>query len=292
MTRSMTGFGRATAELDEEHIILEVNTVNHRFLDCSFRIPHAWASVEPALREAVKKALGRGKVNINVRRDYGVSGRQTVRFDAEVARQYMEAGREISNILHTTEALSLDTLATLEGVFFLEEPEQDLDAVQEALVSGLSEALEQLNAVRENEGQVLADDVRNRVAQIREALAAIEARLPELSAAYEERLRTRVAELNGEAGLTEDRIALEVTLMAEKADVNEEVVRLKSHLEQVEEQLVSTAPIGRDLNFLAQEIQREVNTLGAKLRDIGVTREVLRMKSELEKIREQVQNIE
>ncbi len=292
MTRSMTGFGRATVELDDEHITLEVNAVNHRFLDCSFRLPYAWASVEPALRDIVKQAVARGKVNVNVRRDYGVSGRQSVRFDPEVARQYMEAGREISNILHTTEALSLDTLVTLEGVFFLEERPQDLDQVQTVLSEGLGEALTQLNAARENEGQVLAEDVRARIRELRDALAAVKARLPELSAAYEERLCARVAELNAEAGLTEDRIALEVTLMAEKSDVNEEVVRLNSHLDQTEEQLASPEPVGRDLNFLAQEIQREVNTLGANLRDIGITREVLRMKSELEKIREQVQNIE
>lgn len=292
MTCSMTGFGRATVELEGEHISIEVNTVNHRFLDCSFRLPHAWAATESALREVLKGALGRGKVNINVRRDYGVSGRQTVRFDGDVARQYMEAGREISNILRTTEAMSLDTLVTLEGVFFLEEPEQDLDTVAGKLAAGLNEALEQLNAVRENEGRALAEDIRAHVTEMRDALSAVEARLPELSAAYEERLRTRVAELNAETGLTEDRIALEVTLQAEKSDVNEEVVRLTAHLDQTLELLDASEPVGRDLNFLAQEIQREVNTLGAKLRDIGVSREVLRMKSELEKIREQVQNIE
>lgn len=292
MIRSMTGFGRSAGELEHETITAELSAVNHRFLDCSFRLPYAWAALEPSLRETVKRYVARGKVSITIRRDRGFTGRQPVRFDPEVARQYIESSRTLAELMASTEALSLDTLAQLEGVFYQEEELQDLDTVMAVLNGVLVSALEQFNTARSTEGSALARDIEERVAQMREALASIEARLPELSIEYETRLRARLSELNLDLGLSEDRIALEVALLADKSDVNEEVVRLKAHFDHVLELLATPDPVGRDLNFLSQEIQREVNTLGSKMRDIGVTRETLRMKSELEKLREQIQNIE
>lgn len=292
MTRSMTGFGRATGVFEGEHITVELSAVNHRFFECSFRLPYAWTALEPVLRETVKKHMDRGKVSVSIRRERGLSGRQSVRYDTMVAQQYIDAARHLAGLMNTTESLSLNTLAQLEGVFYQEEETQDLENVNETLTVILVDALEQCNATRTAEGQALAADITERVAQMREAVEAIGARLPELSAAYEQRLRTRMAALNAEVGLKEERIALEVALLAEKSDVNEEVVRLQTHFDQVLALLASNDPAGRELNFLAQEIQRETNTLGSKLRDIGVTREVLRVKSELEKLREQVQNLE
>jgi uncharacterized protein (TIGR00255 family) len=292
MTRSMTGFGQAVGELDGETISIEVSAVNHRFLESSLRLPMSWASLEPVLREAAKDLVARGKLYIQVRRERGPAGRPIIRYDAEVAGQYAAAANALAGMLNTTERLSLNTLAQLEGVFYHEEETRDLDRVKEVLIPVLRQALEQLNVTRTNEGQALAVDILERIAQMREALAAIETRLPEISQAYEERLRTRIADLAAETGLKEERLALEVALMADKSDVNEEVVRLKAHFAHVEDLLAGTEPAGRDLGFVAQEIQREVNTLGSKLRDIGVTREVLRLKSELEKLREQAQNIE
>lgn len=292
MTRSMTGFGRATGTVGEETFAVEVSSVNHRHLECSFRTPGAWATLEPVLRDEVKRFLSRGKINLSIRRERGVYGQQTIQCNEEVARQYIDASRRLGALMSTTEALSLDALVRMDGVFYTHEEVEDLDAVKAALCATVGAALEQLNASRVAEGQALADDIRERLAQMREALAAVEARIPELNSAYMERLRARVHELASETGLTEERLALEVALMADKADVNEEVVRLKTHFEHVEEFLGSKEPIGRELNFLGQEIQREVNTLGSKLRDIGVTREVLRMKSELEKLKEQANNIE
>jgi uncharacterized protein (TIGR00255 family) len=156
----------------------------------------------------------------------------------------------------------------------------------------LEQALHKLDGMRATEGKALEDDIRSRLAAMRATLSSIEVRLPELNAAYEVRLRTRINELNAEAGLTEERIAIEVALMAEKSDVTEEVVRFKTHLDHMEEILSSGDSIGRRLDFLTQEIQREVNTLGVKTRDANVAKEVLDLKAELEKIREQIQNIE
>jgi uncharacterized protein (TIGR00255 family) len=288
----MTGFGRGSIELEGERITVELSAVNHRFLECSFRLPYAWTSLETSLRDLVKKKVARGKVNISIRRSRGPAGRQQVRCDEEVAQQYIDAVRSLGQLMTSTEALSLNTLARLEGVFYQEEEKEDLDSVRVLLEQALEQAFAQLNQTRINEGAVLATDTETHITLMRECLGQIEERLPELSKAYEDRLRSRIADLRTETELSEDRIAMEVAMLADKTDVHEEVVRLKAHFDHVMELLSSEEPMGRELNFLAQEIQREINTLGSKLRDLEVTREVLRMKSELEKLREQAQNIE
>lgn len=292
MPRSMTGFGRATGTIGEETFAVEVSAVNHRHLECSFRMPGPWAILEPALRDELKRYISRGKINLSIRRERGLYGQQTIHCDEAVARQYIDASRRLAALMSTTEALSLNALVRMDGVFYTHEEAEDIEAVKAALCATVANALEQLNAARAAEGAALAEDIRQRLALMREAVASIEERIPELNGAYAERLRARVQELATETGLTEERLALEVALMADKADVNEEVVRLKVHFTHVDEFLASGEPIGRELNFLSQEIQREVNTLGSKLRDIGVTREVLRIKSELEKLKEQANNIE
>ncbi len=292
MTRSMTGFGRATGALDEESFTVELSAVNHRFFECGVRLPNGWSPLEAPLRDLVRKAVSRGKINVYIRRDPQAATRPCVRLDENMAKQYVDASRQLAHIMKSTEALSLNVLAQLEGVFRQEEPEQDMEALKTALGGALQEALAQFNATRETEGAALAKDMLDSIQAMAEALAAVEERIPELNAAYETRLRERVAELNAEAGIKEDRLALEVALLADKTAVSEEVVRLKAHFDRGRELLTSDAPVGRDLNFLTQEIQREINTLGSKLRDVGVTREVLRMKSDLEKMREQVQNVE
>ncbi len=292
MIRSMTGFGRATGQVEEEQITIELSSVNHRFLDCSFRLPGSWSMLESTLRETVKQHIARGKLNIIVRRERTLSNRFEVQCDTNVAQQYVDASSKLAEIMHSTEALSLDVLAQMDGVFYQDEKSQDIKSVEAAIKAVLSDALQQLDARRETEGTALDLDLRERIQGIIDALAVVEGLLPEITVAYEERLRNRVAELSVDTEITEDRLALELALLSEKMDVNEEIVRLKAHFDHVNEHLAASDPIGRELNFLAQEIQREINTLGSKLRDVDVTREVLRMKSELEKFREQIQNVE
>lgn len=292
MALSMTGFGRATGELDGERVSVELSSVNHRYFECSFRLPFAWTALEPVLRELIRGRISRGKITVNVRRQQGLMGRRAVVFDPEVAQAYLRASQQLAAIMHTGEALSLNTLAGLDGVFFPEEAEEDLDHVRDGLTPVLGAALDQYNAVRGTEGEALTRDIADRVARMREALEAISARVPELAAAYESRLRIRMTDLNAEAGVREDRLALELAMMADKSDIHEEVVRLKTHFDHASALLESREPIGRELNFLAQEIQREANTLASKLRDIGVAREAMKIKLELEKLREQAQNIE
>jgi len=289
----MTGFGRYSSELDGENIVVELSAVNHRFLDCSVRTPYAWALLEPVIKERVRKCLTRGRINVSVSRKRGeTSSRQTVLLDRPVAQQYIGASKEIAEMLGTADSLNLDALAQLEGVFYHEEPEEDLARVEAALLAALDGALDQLNSMRTVEGNALAEELTQRVGLMREALAAIEERLPALNALYEQRLRDRIQELAAEATLTEERIAIEIAIMADKGDVTEEVVRLKTHFDHFLELLSKNESAGRQLNFLTQELQREINTLGSKVRDSDVIKEVLRLKSELERIREQVQNVE
>jgi uncharacterized protein (TIGR00255 family) len=185
MPRSMTGFGRATAELNGENVTIEVSAVNHRFFDCTFRIPSAWNGVEAALREIAKERVARGKVTVSIRRDRNSAGRSTVRHDAEVAKQYIAAARELGHLMSSTEALSLDTLASLEGVFFQEESEHDIEMVQSVLSASLGSALEQFNQARTTEGKALSDDAAERVTLMRASLSKVEERLPEIVRAYE-----------------------------------------------------------------------------------------------------------
>jgi uncharacterized protein (TIGR00255 family) len=288
----MTGFGKATGEFDGQAITIELSSVNGRYLDCNLRMPPAWSALEPVVKQTVRKHIARGKLNVTVNRRRTETSNRSVRFDPDLAQQYLNASKELSSLLGSYETLSLNVLVELEGVLYQEETDEDIEALEPSLVGVLEAALEKLDAMRSTEGRALEQDIRSRLTSMRATLSSIEARLPELNAAYETRLRTRIRDLNAEAGLTEERIAIEVALMAEKSDVTEEVVRFRTHLDHMEEILASKDSIGRRLDFLTQEIQREVNTLGVKTRDANVAKEVLDLKAETEKIREQIQNIE
>jgi uncharacterized protein (TIGR00255 family) len=291
MIRSMTGFGKAAGSFDGREVTVELVAVNHRYLDASVRLPGSWSMLEPDIKQALRDRLARGKVSVYVscKRAHGGA---TVRFDADVAQQYIETSKELARMVGTMDTISVDTVARLDGVFVQEEPEDDLDQVRSELMGLVEEAVAHLNAMREGEGEALARDVSERIGLLRKLLNGVEDRLPELNKHHESRLRARIDDLKADLSLTEDRVALEVALLAEKADVTEEVVRLKTHLDHMEELLQAADPVGRRLDFLLQELQREVNTLGVKTRDSDVSRTVLEMKAEVEKIREQVQNIE
>ncbi len=289
----MTGFGKASGELNGVVVSVEVSSVNHRFLDVSVRMPSEWSAVEPVLRELLSKRVSRGKVSVNVNRRRGGEAAQTLRFDADIARRYVEASRELAHLAGNEQSrLTVDALAQLEGVFYFAEEQADLDATKTLLAVLLENAASGLNDMRRTEGAALKTELVARLGTIRAALERVAGRLPEVNRLYEERLRERLRALALEAGIREERLALEAALMAEKGDVTEEAVRLKAHLEHALEIMDSPEPSGRQLNFLTQELQREINTLGSKVRDTAVVRETLDMKAELEKFREQIQNIE
>ena len=292
MAYSMTGFGKAACEHNGAEVSVEVSAVNHRFLDCSIRLPYSWSALEPVVRETLKKHLARGKISVNVSRKWNGGSSQMVQLDRELAKQYIAASEELGLMLGTYEKISADTLAQLDGVFFQSDPDEELEQTKAMITGVLVEALERLQECRAVEGATLIKEIAEQVGLIRDSLNRIEERLPGLNEQHMTRLRERITELAGDVSIAEERIAVEVAILADKGDVTEEVVRLKSHLARMDELLESAEPIGRETNFLAQEIQREMNTLGVKVRDTDVVREVLSMKSELEKIREQIQNIE
>lgn len=292
MIRSMTGFGRASRAHDDLLIVIEANSVNHRFLDTHVRVPNEWASLEPSLRDAIKNRIGRGKVNVFLTRKRQPGAAARLRLDKAAAQEYVDAARSLADLLQTSEQLSVNTLAQFDGVFVEEEEEADLDALGPVLLGALGETLDELDKMRVQEGNQLYHDIVYRIGLIREGVEEIDGRIPELSELYTQKLRDRIQEIATDSAYTEDRMALEIGLMAERGDVTEEIVRLRSHLDHALDLLDKDEPVGRELNFLSQEIQREINTLGAKVRDTEVVRHVLSMKSELEKIREQVQNVE
>ncbi len=292
MVRSMTGFGKGVCEYQGSTVTVEISSVNHRFLDAGLRIPNEWAAIEPVLRELVKDYLSRGKVNISIIRKRGAGQEAALKLNQGAARQYLDASSDLARLIGREETLSLDTLAQFPGVFATEENDEDLDEVRKVVGDALRDGLENLNAMRQTEGDKLASDLASRMDEIRRTIAEVEERLPELRVLYAAKLRARIDELNVDANVAEDRIAMELAVLAEKGDVTEEIVRLRSHLGHAQEMMDSGDAVGRKLNFLVQEIQREINTLGSKVRDTEVVRHVLHMKSELEKFREQIQNIE
>lgn len=292
MVRSMTGFGKATCEWNGDTIAIELSSVNHRFLDASLRLPFEWAALDAPLKDIVRKNLSRGKVNISISRKRTGGASTELKLDRDVALHYIKAAREVAELLDTKDSISLEGLLQCPGVLAPQETGDNLEEVLKLLGGALEDALGHLDAMRRTEGATLAEDLRERVACIGRAVERVEARVPSLNEAYATKLRTRVAELAADSSVTEERLAVEVALMAEKGDVTEELVRLRTHLAHADELFSQDEAVGRKLNFLSQEIQREINTLGSKVRDTDVVREVLEMKSELEKIREQIQNIE
>lgn len=294
MARSMTGFGRATVEYAGEGITVEVSGVNSRFLECMVKLPPVWSAMEPPLREVVRREVARGKVNVFIRRAFGASGRARVTLDEDAARGYIEGLKRLNALagLQSKALLGVDRLALLDGVFIHAEAEEDQEALLAALTAALTAALAAYNAAREAEAAQLMADMAARIDAMAAATDRVEARVPEMQAAHTERLRERMREICADPALKEERVAMEAALMADRMDVTEELVRLRSHFVRARELFASPEPVGRDLNFLLQEMQREINTAGSKLRDLDSARELLWLKSELEKLREQVQNIE
>ncbi len=296
MVRSMTGYGVAEVDAEGGRWWVEVRSTNHRFLEVTVRLPKDLGALEERVRAEVARRVRRGRVDVVVREEPGRRAR-TVAVDVELARRYAQALEDLRRTLGLEDSPTLAALLSLPEVVRVEEARPDADAAWQALYPGLERALEALVGMREQEGARLAEDLRERVARLEEWVEAVQRRAQALPQAYAERLRERVAALlrglNVDSPPDEARLAMEVAAFADRCDVREELVRLRSHLEQARGLLESRdGAVGRKLEFLLQEMQREVNTVGSKAADLEVTQAVLEMKSELEAIREQVQNLE
>jgi len=293
MLLSMTGFGRGESVVDDVKVATEVLGLNHRFLDISIRLPGALAALEAGLRRILKERLTRGRVTVTVDVASGAaSSTLPATIDVELARRYADQLRELADELRLDDDVSVTSLLSLPGVVNTGVETVEADRLAPAAVKSLERALKAFDEARAAEGAALREDLEQRIDRISELAEAIDRRVPEVVEAYRQRLGERVRELGDLGPADPDRVALEVALFADKCDVSEEVVRLRSHIDQFREVLDSDKSAGRQLDFLCQEMHREITTIGAKGRDADVSHLVVEAKSDLEKVREQVQNIE
>ena len=287
---SMTGYGRAMREIDGRQLTVELKSVNHRFLDLSFRMPRNLMFLEDAARKQIASRLARGHVDVfityrNLRRDARSVSVDRALFDAYVSAldTLKDAG--------LADDRSLMDVARMPDVLTVTEAEEDQEALLALLEATLGDALGQLTAMRAREGESMARDLLFRADEIERMTLAIEQRYPETVEAYAQRLRAAIEELIGQ-NVDETRLLTEVAVMADRSAIAEELVRLKSHIAQLREVCSRQEPIGRRLDFLVQELNREVNTISSKSQDVPITRLAVDMKAEIEKLREQLQNVE
>ncbi len=292
MIRSMTGYGRCQSVIGGYDILLEVRSVNHRFFDFTAKIPRSYGYLEDKLKNFFQGSISRGKVEVSLS-IFSVGGADAViEVNESVAEGYVNALRNVNKKLMLNDDLSLSNLIRLPDVFNIRKAADDEETVWECVRTAAQTALDDFIAMRENEGRRMAADVFEKLENIERMVALVEAESPKITEAYRTRLTEKMKELLGSASVDEQRILSEAAVFAEKTAVDEETVRLKSHITQCREMLSGDNAIGRKLDFLIQEFNREANTIGSKCQGLEITKTVIEMKSEIEKIREQIQNIE
>ena len=287
---SMTGYGRATCETDGRQLNIELKSVNHRFLDLSFRMPRNLMVLEDDARKAIAEKLARGHVDVFMTYRNLRSDARTVQVDRALFDAYAQALDALANG-GLRDDRSLMSVARMPDVMIVTEAEEDQDAVRALMLETMAQALEQLLAMRRREGASMAEDLGRKVDAIEEMTRKIEARYPETVEEYTRRLRASIEELIGQ-NVDETRLLTEVAVMADRSAIAEETVRLHSHIQQLRETFQREEPIGRRLDFLVQELNREVNTISSKSQDVPITRLAVECKAEIEKLREQLQNVE
>lgn len=288
----MTGYGRGESVLHDRTITVELRAVNNRYLDCSVKIPRLYVFAEETIKSQVQKKVARGKLDVFVTIDSTAADKVAVSLNRPVADGYYAALTQLRDTYDLRDDISVSLLSRFPDVFLVEKEQGDADVIAQDISQVLDLALEDFNAMRTREGAKLAEDVRSKAGNIAALLARVEERSPKTVAEYREKLRQRMEEVLSNTQLDENRILTEAAIFADKVAVDEETVRLHSHLEQLEDMLAQGGAIGRKLDFLIQEFNREANTIGSKCSDVEMARLVVEIKGEIEKIREQVQNIE
>ncbi len=292
MIKSMTGYGKAETAADNGRIIVEVRSVNHRYGEISVKLPRALRAMEHAVRKCVAERVKRGKVEVFVQREGLVDTATLPTVNFPLARAYHEAFVSLRDVLGLDERISLGLIAAQKDVLVAGEGEVPAESMLEDVLAVVRKAVDSLDAMRLREGALLIEDMRGRRETLATLLEAIRRRAPVVVAESASRLKERVAQLVGESGVDETRLTQEIAIMADRCDITEELVRFESHLQQLDETLLAGEPVGRKLDFLMQELNREANTMGSKANDGEITASVVEIKAELEKVREQVQNIE
>ena len=290
--KSMTGYGRARQVLHGRTVTVELRAVNHRYLDCTVKAPRQFGFLDDAVKKAAAARIARGKTEIYVSVETDEGGDLSVTVNHALAERYLTALRELSEKYGLRDDVTVMSLAKMPDVLGSERIEQDADELTQDVLTVFSEACDGFDQMREREGEKLAEDVRSRAAVIETLVTEVEKRSPERVAEYREKLLARMREALEGTDVDETRIVTEAAIYADKTAVDEETVRLRSHLQQLDGMLNEEKPVGRKLDFLVQEMNREANTIGSKANDVSMAQTVVNIKSEIEKIREQIQNIE
>lgn len=288
----MTGFGTGTATAGNESLTVELRSVNHKFCEVKVRLPRELSALEASLQKLVKDRLARGAVDVAVRRASRTALGVVPQVDLALAREYRRAWGELAKALELPDSVTVKDLASQPNVIRLEEPQVGLEDAGKAAESALVMALEALGKMREKEGVALAADLTARLALVAQWVDEVKVLAPKAIDLYRSRLSERIAEISKGLAVDPQRLAQEVAFFAERTDVAEEMTRLSSHLEQFNELLRSKEPSGRKMDFLVQEMHREVNTTGSKSQHADISNRIMQLKAELERIREQVQNVE
>ena len=292
MIKSMTGFGAGDAETADFKVHIEVKAVNQRFLETNYHMPYSMNMFENQLTKKIKEYVSRGKLDINIRfqdlRDKAV----TVKVDKGLVAAYGQALQEISSQLELSAPVTAAQIARYPDVLKLNEENADLEAAQPVLMQAMEQALESFVAMREAEGQNIQRDLLARIGTLENFVGELEKLAPEIVAAYRQRLENLLREYLAKEDIEESRIIQEVALFTDKVNYTEETVRLRSHFDQFRQIITAGEPVGRKLDFLIQEMNREINTVASKANSAGAAQFVVDVKSEIEKIREQIQNIE
>ena len=292
MIRSMTGFGRYEAVKDKMKIAVEMRAVNHRYLDISIKIPKKLSNFESAIRTILKEYVQRGKVDVFVTyEDFSKAG-SALRYNEAVAEEYLKYMRHMADTFRLQDDVTVSVLSRFPDVFTMEEQESDENELMEVLEQAVRGAAELFVDSRQKEGDNLKNDLTGKLDEMLKNVQFIEEHSPQIIEQYHEKLKARVKELLEDKQLDEGRIAAEVTIYADKICVDEETVRLRSHIEAVKKELSQGGSVGRKLDFIAQEMNREANTILSKANDLAVSDTGIELKTSIEKVREQIQNIE
>jgi len=293
MITSMTGFGRGDASADGISVTVELKTVNSRYLDFSFRMPQAIQNKELELKELLQNHINRGKVNVSVRVDKAGTGVPEVTFNKKLVQGYMKMLNDLREAASIEEPVPLETLLDFNDIFeSREQDEETVEKIWELTCESTEAAVQKLLEMRLQEGEQLEDDLRKRVNHIDEMLSVVKNKIEGRSAEIKEELLERINNLIDSDKIDPDRLEMEVAVLVDKMDITEEIVRTQSHIKFFRKALNNDDSVGRRLNFLSQELNREINTIGSKANDSEISQHVVQAKESLEQIREQVQNVE
>ena len=292
MIKSMTGYGSAKGTVEGMEIRVELKSLNNRYLDTAVRLPRSFLFAEEMVKTLVQKHISRGKVDVFVNVDSSAAGDMTVKVNEGLLKGYVDAIRHIAVEYGLADDLTAQSVSRFPDVLAVEKKDLDADAISAGMEAIVEEALRDFDAMRTREGEKLRDDVLSRLETIRGLVAQVEEKAPDTVAAYRRRLEQKMAEVLSAAGIDENRILAEAAIFADHIAVDEETVRLKSHMSQLTGMINGSSPTGRKIDFLIQEFNREANTIGSKCQNSEIAHVVVDLKSEIEKIREQIQNIE